>query len=434
MSSTTDITLVNAWRNRLLTYCLRIALIAALIALIPSLAISYSASLWLVFWLDVASYAFLFALWVGRRIPYVPRAAGVIVIAFFLAMLLLVQVGPHGGGLVWLFAAVAFSALLLGRAGALGAIAASTTATVALGWALSRDLLAWSISLAEWGVHMVNFLAVSSVLALAIDFLVTRLESSFARQRMYHLAVLRRHAESREANELLRFHLNLQAGLLGELHHRVKNNLQLLASLLNLESDDGVDAQTTLETLRSRIYCLAVAHELLHGDDVTATVDGAELLTAIRDHSVIEGERHSVYRWCSVDAGGGRIDSEAAGPIALVVDEILRIWRVLHGEAERPGDCSFTFFASDSDLVLTFCGEADEGLARAFAHCVSSRGGYLIDALVDQLHGRVSTVDGCRGANVAIYIPSPSTHASTSGEAGAARSIGVAHSNVANTG
>ena len=423
MSPTTDKTLVNAWRNRLLTYCLQIALIAAFVALIPSLALSFSASLWLVFWIDLAAYALIFALRIGKGIPYVPRAAGIILIAFVLALLLLIQVGPRGGGIVWLFASVAFSALLLGRTGAMVAIAASTVASVVLGWALARALLPWSISVVEWTVHMVNFLAVSSVLALATDFLVTRLEASFARQRTYHLALLRRHAESRDANELLRFHLELQAGLLGELHHRVKNNLQLLASLLNLESGGEVDAPAALEAFRSRVYCLAVAHELLHGNDVAATVDGADLLTAIRDQSVVADDRCGVHRWCSVEVRDVRIGFDAAGPIALVVDEILRIWRALHREAERPGDCALTFSASESEATLTFCGEADEDVAYAFARRVSEGGGYLIDALVDQLHGSVSTAPGCRGAGITIHLPSPAARAEVERSGGSARSI-----------
>src|SRR5262249_57547047 len=72
-----------------------------------------------------------------------------------------------------------------------------------------------------------------------------------------------------------------------EIHHRVKNNLQTVASLLRLQAraTDGVDPRRALEDSVNRILAIAAVHEVLmerHDDDV----DLAALLERLGDELV----------------------------------------------------------------------------------------------------------------------------------------------------
>lgn len=73
--------------------------------------------------------------------------------------------------------------------------------------------------------------------------------------------------------------------LLREVHHRVKNNLQLIASIMNMQArkTTSPEAQRILGDLQRRVRGLAVLHRRLYTRPDTATVDGAELVRTLLD-------------------------------------------------------------------------------------------------------------------------------------------------------
>lgn len=73
-----------------------------------------------------------------------------------------------------------------------------------------------------------------------------------------------------ETNQKLSYSLEQQIMLQGEIHHRVKNNLQVIISLLELQKEDIKDENTRngLEAMSSRIYAIAAVHDVLyHGQE-----------------------------------------------------------------------------------------------------------------------------------------------------------------------
>lgn len=73
-----------------------------------------------------------------------------------------------------------------------------------------------------------------------------------------------------ETNDKLSHSLEQQIMLQGEIHHRVKNNLQVIISLLELQKEDIKDENTRngLEAMSSRIYAIAAVHDVLyHGQE-----------------------------------------------------------------------------------------------------------------------------------------------------------------------
>ncbi|MEM1302548.1 MAG: sensor histidine kinase [Pseudomonadota bacterium] len=71
--------------------------------------------------------------------------------------------------------------------------------------------------------------------------------------------------------------------LLREVHHRVKNNLQLIASIMNMQSRNAVTAEAKhiLQGLQRRVRGLAMLHRSLYTAPETTQVDGAELIKAV---------------------------------------------------------------------------------------------------------------------------------------------------------
>ena len=112
----------------------------------------------------------------------------------------------------------------------------------------------------------------------------------------------------------------LRGVLAQEIHHRVKNNLQTVASLLRLQAHaEGVDPRKALDDSVNRILAIAAVHEELteHREDV---VDLAELLDRLRATHVqglVAGKEVSA-RLEPVELAGQR-----ATALALVFSELL---------------------------------------------------------------------------------------------------------------
>ncbi|WDP90322.1 MAG: sensor histidine kinase [Desulfobacter sp.] len=119
--------------------------------------------------------------------------------------------------------------------------------------------------------------------------------------------------------------LILKSVAIKEIHHRVKNNLQTIASLLRLQSRrvDNESAKRAFSKSISRVLSIAATHEILaqNGvDDVDLTVMINRILNSVAGHSL------SASRGIKIDITGDAIhtDSDVATSIALVVNELIQ--------------------------------------------------------------------------------------------------------------
>ncbi|MFO7370924.1 MAG: sensor histidine kinase [Bacteroidales bacterium] len=113
--------------------------------------------------------------------------------------------------------------------------------------------------------------------------------------------------------------------LLREIHHRVKNNLQLIVSLLNLQSGAMNDSETRIALVESqyRVKSMALIHQLLYQSDMLSRVDFSAYLKQLV-HSL-----QSTYLLpeknirCNVTAENIEFDIETAIPLGLITNELV---------------------------------------------------------------------------------------------------------------
>jgi two-component sensor histidine kinase/putative methionine-R-sulfoxide reductase with GAF domain len=178
-----------------------------------------------------------------------------------------------------------------------------------------------------------------------------------------------------------------------EIHHRVKNNLQTVASLLRLQarSSDAVDPREALEHSVNRILAIAAVHELLT-ERREEDVELADLFDRLRAMLVqgVGGGKEVSATLVSVTLPGAR-----ATAVALVFAELLQ------NALEHGGDrIRVELEQRNGDLVLAI---ADDGAGLGDA--ASGTGLSIVRALVrDELRGTLELSSG-PGARVEVVFP-----------------------------
>jgi len=113
--------------------------------------------------------------------------------------------------------------------------------------------------------------------------------------------------------------------LLKEVHHRVKNNLQIVASLLGIQLGNVGEPRTraAVRAVRSRVEAMALVHQKLYQSEGLDRVDVQEYLEQLTDslYQTFDTSGGAV-EW-EVDAAGVSFDAETAVPLGLIVTELV---------------------------------------------------------------------------------------------------------------
>ena len=197
----------------------------------------------------------------------------------------------------------------------------------------------------------------------------------------------------------------LQA-LLRELHHRVKNSLQLVASLLYLQSAtvDEPTALAALSAARARIHSLALLYEPLYQ---TADLDSVDMRRYLRDLASPLGHPFASERpGIRVDTQIDDIwlDLERAIACGLLVNELV-MNAYAHAYPEQEGKIRLELRRHGDTLQLTVADEG-VGLPLVLAHRAGETplGLRLVRRLVLQLDGRLD-VHRSSGTTLEVRFP-----------------------------
>jgi two-component sensor histidine kinase len=196
-----------------------------------------------------------------------------------------------------------------------------------------------------------------------------------------------------------------QGILLKEIHHRVKNSLQLVASLLTLQAGEGADPELDrqLKDAAGRVLAIARAHERLYkNDDITKLDLGDYLRDVCRD---LEGS----FSGCSIEvsvADGIRVATDRAVPLALIVTELF----TNAAKHAFPGQTKCTVRVvlvrrGDDHLMLTVSDDG-VGLPPSFNLQESkSLGMRIVRAFASQLGAQLALHPRERGAQFILLVP-----------------------------
>lgn len=198
-------------------------------------------------------------------------------------------------------------------------------------------------------------------------------------------------SEYKAAEEKISGSLKEKEILLKEIHHRVKNNMQIISSLLSLQTGKMFDPRDIrlLQTSQNRVHSMSLIHEQLYESENLAEIDFRqyinELVSYISD-TYLTQENDIVLKTAVEDIFLG-IDT--AIPLALIVNELIsNAVKYAFPERKRGGRVDISLQKKDN-YVLTVR-DNGIGLPAEFDSSVPDSLGYqLITALIDQLQGKM---------------------------------------------
>ena len=153
----------------------------------------------------------------------------------------------------------------------------------------------------------------------------TRVVRDAAGRVLYYEGTLTDVSELKRAEGQIMAKLREKEVLLKEINHRVKNNLQIVSSLLRLQADrvQQPEAKDILRGSLSRIRAMALAHETLYQSDDLARIDMGDFIRRLTDHLAVSyGEQRGSVK-IEVEAGGLALDVIRANPCGLLVNELV---------------------------------------------------------------------------------------------------------------
>ncbi|WP_334056118.1 sensor histidine kinase [Polaribacter sp. P097] len=195
-------------------------------------------------------------------------------------------------------------------------------------------------------------------------------------------------------NKLIEISLEEKETLIKEMHHRVKNNFQIINSLLDLQTDEikDVKALQILEKGRNRIKSMSLIHQKLFrsksglinfNEFVDLLVKELSYLYKLEDNLEVTANIKDIF-----------FDIDTAIPLALVLNEIITNSFKYAFETEKNNKLEITLDKQDSQNYLLTIKDNGSGFTKDFEiEQTTSSGLKLVKRLVRQLHGKLTIIN-----------------------------------------
>jgi two-component sensor histidine kinase/PAS domain-containing protein len=236
-----------------------------------------------------------------------------------------------------------------------------------------------------------------------LSVFTNQLATAIKNTRLYNQAQ-KEIAERTLAEEKIREALSEKEILLKEVHHRVKNNLQVISSLLNLQAAEVSDDETIKALMESqnRVRSMALIHEKLYQSNDLARIDFAgyleSLISSLSQTYRIDSDKIRL----KVNAENIGLNIDTAIPCGLIVNELVSNSLKYAFPSGKPGTIEVSCKQSKNNRCTLLVSDNGIGLPIRFEIDKSpSLGLKLVTSLVKQIGGSL-VVDRKNGTQIKI--------------------------------
>jgi two-component sensor histidine kinase len=194
--------------------------------------------------------------------------------------------------------------------------------------------------------------------------------------------------------------------LLKEIHHRVKNNLQVVTSLLNLQSRyiNDPDVKSMLRYSQYRIQSMALLHETLYKSEDLSKINYSNYLNQLVGGLIVsmKGSNNQIELKLDIDDVFFNIDTSI--PLGLVINEIVTN-SLKYAFEDDKGIISIELKKLKNDNYLLKIGDNGKGIPKSISfRTTSTLGLKLVHKLVLQLQGNIEKDNTKPGTNYIIMF------------------------------
>ncbi len=215
--------------------------------------------------------------------------------------------------------------------------------------------------------------------------------------------------ERKQAEDAVQTALREKEILLREIHHRVKNNMQVISSLFNLQAGQitAENARRVLKEGQLRIRSMALVHEKLYQSRDLSKIDFADYLRSLAAH---------LFHFYRIEAGRIRLETHlepvylsvnSAVPCGLLVNELVSNSLKHAFPADRKGTVEVGLRKDEDGKVELRVADDGVGLPGSLDfRRTESLGLQIVNLLADQLGGAIELGDG-NGTDIRISFREP---------------------------
>lgn len=189
---------------------------------------------------------------------------------------------------------------------------------------------------------------------------------------------------------------------LREVHHRIKNNLQIIASMLNLQARGCKDDYTRniLHENVGRVLTIASIHDILTSEDITQSIDCLTLMNSLKQNLssfIPDGKSIAI----TVEGDSMIISAETASSVALVVNELITN-SLRHAFTDR--ECGEVKISLISGKLINSILVSDNGCGYSPSECKGNSFGLkIVESTVrDKLRGHLRINSDSSGTRVSF--------------------------------
>lgn len=246
----------------------------------------------------------------------------------------------------------------------------------------------FTISPAFWQTWWFYALIIASVV-----YVIYRYNSTLRRQSSIYNNLLEQRVEMR-TREILRQKEEKDV-LLKEVHHRVKNNMQVITSLLNIQSFYLKDPESIklIDESKNRIKSMALIHEKLYESKEFTKISISDYVDSLIGELIYAyGINQNITLDKKITEGNFSIDTVI--PLGLLINEIISN-SLKYAFKDREAGRVFIELTKAGEMYHMRIGDDGIGIPKdSLKHESSTLGLELIKLLTDQLNGEVKILDG----------------------------------------
>ncbi len=214
-------------------------------------------------------------------------------------------------------------------------------------------------------------------------------------------------SERVEAERTIENSLKEKEVLLAEVHHRVKNNMAIIASLLELQSHrtDNDEAITILKDSINRIRTMALVHENLYGSDEFSAINLKRFVRNIAENVISSYMKLPGEIGLDLKVDQIQLDITKLIPLGLIINETITnsAKHAFDGVAEPEISIRVSINNGDLDMSIADNGKGIPDSVDIFK--TKSMGGMIIKILMKQLDGDIQVDSNEGGTKLTLTCP-----------------------------